>query len=108
MASNRQASTLAACNRASQSASGPTGTSMVRNDIEKLAERFVELDHLLSRQAFLAGEFSVADAYAFTIINWANFLAMPLTPYPNLQAYLERVAQRPHVQDALVAEGLVK
>jgi glutathione S-transferase len=74
----------------------------------KLAERFAELDVLLSRQAFLAGEFSVADAYAFTILNWANFLAIPLTPYPNLQAYLERVSQRPHVHAALAAEGLVK
>ncbi|CAG0946114.1 glutathione S-transferase [Gammaproteobacteria bacterium] len=74
----------------------------------KLAERFAELDRLLSQQAFLAGEFSVADAYAFTIVNWANFLALPLKPYPNLQAYLERVSQRPQVQAALVAEGLVK
>lgn len=85
-----------------------TADSTRRAVKDKLAERFAELDQLLSRQAYLAGDFSVADAYAFTIINWANFLAMPLTPYPNLQAYLERVAQRPHVQDALVAEGLVK
>lgn len=74
----------------------------------KLATRFSELNELLSRQDHLAGEYSVADAYAFTIINWANFLAMPLTAYPHLQAYLARIAARPHVQDALRAEGLVK
>ena len=85
-----------------------TAESTRRAVKDKLAERFVELDQLLSQQAFLAGEFSVADAYAFTIINWSNFLAIPLTPYPNLKAYLERVAQRPHVHAALVAEGLVK
>jgi glutathione S-transferase len=75
---------------------------------DKLATRFVELDALLSKQDYLVGDFSVADAYAFTIVNWANFLAIPLTPYPNLEAYLERVSHRPHVQDALRAEGLVK
>ncbi|MGD7350414.1 glutathione transferase GstA, partial [Ralstonia pseudosolanacearum] len=32
----------------------------------------------------------------------------PLTPYPNLKAYLERVAARPKVQEALRAEGLAK
>jgi glutathione S-transferase len=75
---------------------------------DKLATRFAELDALLSQQDYLAGDFSVADAYAFTIVNWANFLALPLKPYPHVQAYLGRVSQRPRVQDALRAEGLVK
>ena len=57
---------------------------------------------------FLAGEYSVADAYAFTIVNWANFLALPLTRHAHLQAYLTRVSERPRVQDALLAEGLLK
>ena len=85
-----------------------TADSTRRAVKDKLAERFAELDRLLSQQAFIAGDFSVADAYAFTIVNWANFLAIPLTAYPSLQAYLERVSQRPQVQAALVAEGLVK
>jgi glutathione S-transferase len=75
---------------------------------DKLAARFTELDTLLGSQDFLAGEYSVADAYAFTIVNWANFLALPLTRYPALQAYLARVSSRPEVQDALRAEGLLK
>ena len=75
---------------------------------DKLTTRFTELDAMLSQQDYLAGDFSVADAYAFTIINWANFLAMPLTHYPHVKAYLGRVSQRPRVQDALRAEGLVK
>ena len=73
---------------------------------EKLATRFAELDAHFKTNEYLAGEFSVADAYAFTIINWANLLAVPLKAYPNLQAYLARVAARPRVQDALRAEGL--
>ena len=75
---------------------------------DKLAARFAELDARLATQDFLAGGYSVADAYAFTIVNWSNFLGLPLTRYPRLQAYLARVAARPAVQDALRAEGLVK
>ena len=75
---------------------------------DKLALRFAELDAQLATQDFLAGDYSVADAYAFTIVNWANFLALPLAPYPRLQAYLARVSARPAVQAALRAEGLVK
>lgn len=75
---------------------------------DKLAARFAELDALLARQDFLAGDYSVADAYAFTIVNWANFLALPLTAYPHLKAYLARVAARPRVNEALRAEGLAQ
>ena len=76
---------------------------------DKLATRFAELDSVLAAQAFLTGErFTVADAYAFVIVNWSNFLSIDLRPYPNLQAFLERVASRPAVRDALQAEGLLK
>jgi glutathione S-transferase len=75
---------------------------------EKLAARFAELDKLFAQQDFIVGEYSVADAYAFAILNWVNFLSIPITSYPNLKAYLRRVASRPAVQAALRAEGLVK
>lgn len=73
---------------------------------KKLATRFAELDRHLASREYLAGEFSVADAYAFTIVNWSNFLGLPLSDVPNLKAYLARVAARPQVQAALKAEGL--
>ena len=72
----------------------------------KLAARFVEMDGVLSRSDFLAGAYSVADAYGFTIVNWAHLLGMPLTAYPHLQAWMARVAARPQVQAALRSEGL--
>lgn len=75
---------------------------------DKLATRFAELDALLAGQDHLAGDYSVADAYAFTIVNWARFLSLPLARYPHLEAYLARVSARPRVQDALRAEGLLK
>jgi len=75
----------------------------------KLATRFSELDELLARQPYLTGQtFTVADAYAFTIVNWSHLLKVDLAPFPHLSAFLERVAARPAVQEALRAEGLLK
>jgi glutathione S-transferase len=86
-----------------------TADSTAKDCREKLAARFTELDaHLATRDYLLGHAFSVADAYCFTIVNWSNFLAISLKPYPALGAYLARVAARPAVHAALVAEGLVK
>ena len=75
---------------------------------DKLAARFTELDRHLADRAYLTGDaFTVADAYAFTIVNWSNFLKIDLKPYPNLSAFMARVAARPKVREALEAERLV-
>ena len=75
---------------------------------DKLAKRLAEMDALLAHSDFLAGGgYSVADAYGFTVVNWSNFLGIPLTAYPHLQAWMARVAARPQVQAALRAEGLL-
>jgi glutathione S-transferase len=76
--------------------------------LEKLAARFSELEGLLGQSDYLAGSFSVADAYAFTILNWANYLAISLSEYPSLQRYLTRMSQRDSVRQTMVAEGLVQ
>jgi glutathione S-transferase len=65
-------------------------------------------DQLASRQFLLGGTFTVADAYAFTIVNWTNFVGIDLKPYPNVAAYMARVGSRPKVQETLRAEGLLK
>ncbi|HEX9391767.1 MAG TPA: glutathione transferase GstA [Usitatibacteraceae bacterium] len=75
---------------------------------DKLSLRFAELDRHLATRAYLTGDtFTVADAYAFAIVNWSNFLKIDLAPYLNLSAYMARVAARPKVREALVAERLV-
>jgi glutathione S-transferase len=74
-----------------------------------LAKKFGYLDAHLADNAFLMGDaFTVADGYCFTCVNWTNFVKIDLSPYPNLQAYMGRVAARPKVQAALKAEGLAK
>jgi glutathione S-transferase len=36
-----------------------------------------------------------------------NFLGLNLKDFPNLQAFMSRVAARPKVQETLKAEGLI-
>jgi glutathione S-transferase len=75
---------------------------------EKLNSRFAELDkHLAGNDYLLGKSFSAPDAYAFTIINWVKFLGLNIKEFPNLQAFMSRVAARPKVQETLKAEGLL-
>ena len=63
---------------------------------------------LQGRQYVMGDKFSVADAYVFTILNWAAPSKFDMSKWPGLQAYHKRVAGRPMVQEAMKAEGLVK
>ena len=65
-------------------------------------------DQLAGKQYLMGSNFTVADAYTFTIVNWTNFVGIDLKPYPNLAAYMGRVAARPKVLETLKSEGLVK
>jgi glutathione S-transferase len=74
-----------------------------------LVKRFAIVDEKLEGKDYLLGsQFSVADAYLFTVTNWAGFVEFDLKDYPHLRAHQARVGSRPHVQEALKAEGLAK
>ena len=76
---------------------------------DNLAQRFAFLTNNLEGKPYLMGEsFSVADAYLFTLLGWTKWLDIDLGKWPVLKAYSDRVAQRPAVQAALKAEGLLK
>lgn len=76
---------------------------------ENLATRFDWLDKQLAGKDYLMGkQFTVADAYAFVLLNWAKFHAIDLARWPNIAAFQKRVGARPKVQEALQAEGLLK
>lgn len=73
----------------------------------KLASRFKHLDAHLATNAFLVGrDFTLPDAYTFVVLGWAPMLKVDLSPYPNVQAYIARIAARPAVQAAMKSEGL--
>lgn len=63
---------------------------------------------LADGRAYLTGaNFTIADAYAFVVTNWANFTGIPLDGWPRLKDFVARVAARPATQATLKAEGLV-
>jgi glutathione S-transferase len=64
-------------------------------------------DRLESKPYLLGERFSVADAYLFVVLSWAGHVAVDLGQWPNLKAFQERVAARPHVVEALTSEGLL-
>ncbi|KQN51711.1 glutathione S-transferase [Serratia sp. Leaf50] len=74
---------------------------------EALDKKFAYVNTSLKGKQFLLGNrFSVADAYLFTVMGWAKALKFDLSALSDLNAYLDRVASRPAVDAALVAEGL--
>ncbi len=74
---------------------------------DKLASQFSYLDAVLEKQHYLLGNrFSVADAYLFTVLRWAQALQFDLKKHVHLSAYIDRVAARPAVEATLSAEGL--
>ena len=75
----------------------------------RLRQRFEWLETQLAGKDYLMGnDFTVADAYLFTVSGWAGFVGLDLSDLANLQAYRQRVGSRPAVQAAMRAEGLLK
>ena len=76
---------------------------------ERLGTRFAYLDkHLASNDHLMGKDFSVADAYAFVVSNWAGRVDVDLSSHANVLAWRKRVGARPAVQAAMKAEGLIK
>jgi glutathione S-transferase len=88
----------------------PATSDEVRAErLDYLRKRYGLLETTLAKQSFLMGDtFTAADAYLFTVTNWARHVKLDLADFPALQAFQQRVAQRPAVQAAMRAEGLIK
>ncbi|MDR0479496.1 MAG: glutathione transferase GstA, partial [Burkholderiaceae bacterium] len=75
---------------------------------DRLLGRLKWIDGELKGKHYLMGEdFTVADAYLFTVTNWAERVGLDIAALSNLKALRERVAARPAVQAAMKAEGLL-
>lgn len=76
---------------------------------EQIAAKFGFLAKQLEGKQYLMGDtFTVADGYLFTVLRWPTSVKIDLTQWPVLAQYVERVAARPAVHAALLAEGLIK
>lgn len=75
--------------------------------IKALARRLNTLEKMLDGRSYIMGEqFTVADAYLFTVLNWSKFQKVALDDWPNVKAFIKRVASREKVQAAMRSEGL--
>ena len=75
--------------------------------VENLSKRFGILERQLGNQPYLTGEtFTIADAYAYAVLNWTKIHKIDLSRWPRLVTFLDRVADRPAVRRALTEEGL--
>jgi glutathione S-transferase len=76
---------------------------------ENLAKRLEWVNKQLAGKQYLMGDnFTVADAYLFTVLRWSQRIQLDLTPFPNVTAFMARVAARPKVQEAMKVEGLIQ
>jgi len=73
-----------------------------------LRKRYKLVEEKLAGKDYLFGDhFTAADAYLFTVTNWARHVKLDLSEFPNLLAFQKRVAARPAVQQAMREEGLI-
>ena len=75
---------------------------------ERLLGRLAWVDAQLAGRDYLMGhQFTVADAYLFTVSGWPRVVGMDLSHLKNLSAYRKRVGERPAVVATMKAEGLI-
>ncbi len=71
---------------------------------EKAKRVFAYLDAYLQGRSFLLSDFSVADAYLLTTLNWAQATPIKLQSWPAVAAYAKRGLARPSFRKALAEE----
>ena len=77
--------------------------------VAKVGKRIGWVAQQLDTKPYALGEqFSVADAYLFTVLSWSKGVGIDLNDWPVLAAYQKRVAARPAVREAMRVEGLIR
>jgi glutathione S-transferase len=76
---------------------------------KNLGTRLDYLQRAIGSKPFLTGEqYTVADAYLFTVLSWGAHVNVDLGRWPELKRYVERIGQRSQVIEALKSERPVK
>jgi glutathione S-transferase len=72
-----------------------------------VTKRLTYLEGALGDNKYLMGDqFTVADAYLFTVLGWGAHVGVDIGP--KLKSYADRIRARPAVIEAMTAEGLIK
>lgn len=76
---------------------------------ERLRHRLTWVEKKLADSPYLMGaNFTVADTYLYTLLNWLRPAGFDLAAWPKLKEYRGRLRERASVRAALTAEGLLK
>ena len=72
----------------------------------RLAGRFDWIVGQLGDKPYLTGDtFTIADCYLFTVLRWGKVTGLDISRWPSLVRYVERIAARPKVIEAIAAEA---
>ena len=75
---------------------------------EKINTRFAWVaKELVGKDYLLGTTFTVADAYLFVMLTWTKRVGIDVAQWPALTAYQARIAARPKVREAMLAERLI-
>lgn len=76
---------------------------------ERVAQMLTYIDTQLSHSGgdFLLGvDISIADLFLFMLCRWTRGMQKPARAYPQLAGYLERMFNRPSIQNSFAQEGI--
>jgi glutathione S-transferase len=82
-------------NKAASQEAKEGATAILKSRFEWLAGQLAESKYLMGE------EFTVADAYLFTVLGWTAYVGINLGQWPAVKTYHARIAERPKVQEAL-------
>lgn len=70
-----------------------------------LEKKLAHVNQYLQESTYLAGiNFTIADAYLFSMLRWLERVGLQLEGWQNLQRYFTELKERPSVQEALDEE----
>jgi glutathione S-transferase len=77
--------------------------------VSSVKKNFNHFEKVLSDgRAYLVGDqFTPADTYLFAVSSWAGPTGIGLSDWPYLEKHNDRIAARPKVREAMMAEGLL-
>ncbi|MBB4116502.1 glutathione S-transferase [Rhizobium sp. BK226] len=76
--------------------------------VERLQHKYGHLDSRLANGGWVTGDsYSVADMYLFVTTSWRSFIPIDLPGLRHVDSFIQRMKERPAVQAAMKAEGLI-
>lgn len=67
----------------------------------------VAADRLGDKKFVMGDQFTIADAYLWTVLGWSKFVGVDFSKHANMTEYMARVGERPSVLRALKEEGIM-